>query len=200
MEKLTETITMLAEAMGQRAQAMLNPPPTADDQLSVGLGGDVPVFPPLMILLLIVAGLVLRSALPRVRICPPLLRPLFVRILLFGVALGGFFSMIGMITEELATGDTHPDFKPVKGLVKTGVFSMSRNPLYATGVVLLCPTIALLFDDLWMLVAMIGMPLYLGFVVIPAEEKLLARLFPKEFAAYAADVPRWGDPSALANL
>ena len=191
---------MLLDAMQRRGAAMFNPPKVGDDQLSVGFGGDVPVFPPLAILILIVVGLALRRVLGRVRIAPSLLKPVAVRMVILGVALAGFFSMIGLIKNELAKKDMNPDFSPVKGLVTTGVFSKSRNPLYAAGVLLLCPGIALAFDDQWMLVAMVGMPLYLGFVVIPAEEQLLGRLFPGDYAAYMEAVPRWGSPGSIFEL
>ena len=110
----------------------------------------------------------------------------------FGIAL--IIIGIGLITlarRELAhfrqpTDPGHPTSK----VVQTGVFSISRNPLYLASVIVFLG-IALTLNMLWALVTLLASIILCYYVLIIPEEKYLAARFGKEYEEYVASVHRW---------
>jgi protein-S-isoprenylcysteine O-methyltransferase Ste14 len=79
---------------------------------------------------------------------------------------------------------------PISKIVQTGVFSISRNPLYL-GIVIALSGIALVLNALWILVLLIAAMILCHFVLIAPEERYLKNKFGQEYLAYAASVRRW---------
>jgi protein-S-isoprenylcysteine O-methyltransferase Ste14 len=79
---------------------------------------------------------------------------------------------------------------PTNKLVTTGVFSVSRNPLYLGGISLLAG-IALMLNILWSLVLLVPAFVACHYLLVVPEERYLAAKFGIEYAQYAADVRRW---------
>ena len=79
---------------------------------------------------------------------------------------------------------------PTSKVVTTGVFSVSRNPLYLGGVCILVG-IALAVNLPWVLVLLLPALVACHYVLIAPEERYLAAKFGEEYAMYAASVYRW---------
>ena len=79
---------------------------------------------------------------------------------------------------------------PTSKIVQTGVFSISRNPLYL-GSVIVFLGIALTFNILWALVTLLFSIIICVYVLILPEEQYLAGKFGEEYKAYIASVHRW---------
>ena len=79
---------------------------------------------------------------------------------------------------------------PTSKLVITGVFSISRNPLYLGGVCFLIG-IALAVNLPWALVLLLPALVACHYVLIGPEERYLAARFGEEYCMYAASVHRW---------
>ena len=79
---------------------------------------------------------------------------------------------------------------PTSKVVTTGVFSISRNPLYLGGVCILAG-IALAVNLPWVLVLLLPALVACHYVLIAPEERYLAAKFGGEYAMYAASVHRW---------
>lgn len=79
---------------------------------------------------------------------------------------------------------------PTTKVVKTGVFAISRNPLYL-GSVLVLLGIALALNMLWALVMLLLSIILCHYVLIIPEEQYLAAKFGDEYKEYAASVHRW---------
>lgn len=79
---------------------------------------------------------------------------------------------------------------PTSKVVKTGVFAISRNPLYLGGVLVFLG-IALTLNMLWALVALLASIVLCLYVLIIPEERYLAAKFGEEYEEYAATVHRW---------
>jgi protein-S-isoprenylcysteine O-methyltransferase Ste14 len=79
---------------------------------------------------------------------------------------------------------------PISKIVQTGVFSISRNPLYL-GIALALSGIALVLNILWILVLLIPAMMLCHFVLIAPEERYLTNKFGEDYLAYAASVRRW---------
>ncbi|MBK8249175.1 MAG: isoprenylcysteine carboxylmethyltransferase family protein [Gemmatimonadetes bacterium] len=77
-----------------------------------------------------------------------------------------------------------------EGLVSTGFFALSRNPLYV-GNILILAGLFVIWNSPWMY--LFGAPFFLlGYrAIVAAEEAYLGRQYGSEFAAYCARVPRW---------
>lgn len=107
------------------------------------------------------------------------------------IAMGGyidFSSLVKFIRAKTTINPMHPDY--TKKLVTSGMYRVSRNPMY-----------------LGLLFLLSGWSLYLGslssFVVIPffiftitqmqirPEEKILQQRFGQEYLDYKKRVPRW---------
>ena len=80
--------------------------------------------------------------------------------------------------------------RPTTRLVTTGVFSVSRNPLYLGGVCILAG-IALALNLPWVLVLLVPALVACHYILIAPEERYLAAKFGEEYALYAASVHRW---------
>ena len=81
-------------------------------------------------------------------------------------------------------------FKPASSLVTSGIYRLTRNPMYL-GMALLQAGVALLFDSL---LALILVPVAMALIqtqVIAREEAYLERAFGDEYRAYKARVRRW---------
>lgn len=109
-----------------------------------------------------------------------------------GVALiVGGATLVVLGRRELARhGQPTDPGLPTGQLVTTGIFSVSRNPLYLGGVCILVG-IALLLDLPWVLVLLIPAIVACHYVLIAPEEEYLAANFGEAYHAYAAAVHRW---------
>ena len=79
---------------------------------------------------------------------------------------------------------------PTNKVVKTGVFAISRNPLYLGSVIVLFG-VALMLNILWALVTLLLSIIICLYVLIIPEEQYLAEKFGEEYKEYTASVHRW---------
>ena len=79
---------------------------------------------------------------------------------------------------------------PTSKLVTTGVFSLSRNPLYLGGVSFLAG-IALLLNLPWVLLLLLPALVACHYLLIVPEERYLTAKFGERYRVYAASVRRW---------
>jgi protein-S-isoprenylcysteine O-methyltransferase Ste14 len=80
--------------------------------------------------------------------------------------------------------------QPTSKIIKTGVFAISRNPLYLGAVFLFCG-VALMMQTLWTLATLLASLIVCHYVLIVPEENYLMAKFGEEYKAYTATVRRW---------
>ncbi len=80
--------------------------------------------------------------------------------------------------------------RPTTRVVTTGVFSISRNPIYL-GAACFLAGIGLAVNLPWVLVLLMPSLVACHYVLIIPEEKYLVAKFGEEYLAYAAAVHRW---------
>ncbi|MFL5624117.1 MAG: methyltransferase family protein [Ktedonobacteraceae bacterium] len=140
--------------------------------------------PPLLYAVSLLLGLWLHSLvpLPFARRRQSILGSIFV---------GAGFTMDFLAVKTMRRAHTPPSpFAPVRALVATGPFKVTRNPIYV-GFTLLYTGIALLVNTLW---PMLLLPMLLNVMrwgAIEREERYLERRFGEEYLAYKERVPRW---------
>jgi len=107
------------------------------------------------------------------------------------VMLGVGLSVAGVLSFRRAQTTLNPT-KPqeASSLVTTGIYRVTRNPMYlGLSLVLLAWTVFL--SSAWALLGPLIFVLYIGRFQIAPEERALAKLFGSEFADYQAKVRRW---------
>lgn len=81
-------------------------------------------------------------------------------------------------------------FTPASSLVTTGVFGLSRNPMY-TGMVLGLAGVALMTNQLWSWLIVVAFTLVIRYRFIEREEIQMLATFGEEFSLYQQKVRRW---------
>lgn len=79
---------------------------------------------------------------------------------------------------------------PTTSIVSTGVFSVSRNPIYL-GIACFLSGTALSFNLPWVFVLLIPSLVACHYILIAPEERYLAAKFGEEYRMYSASVHRW---------
>ncbi len=107
------------------------------------------------------------------------------------VVLAMFFLLAGAVSFRLAKTTVNP-LKPEQAtaMVDSGIFRVSRNPMYV-GFALFLVAWAVYLQSVWLLVGVILFVLYITRFQILPEERALTALFGDEFIAYQAKVRRW---------
>jgi protein-S-isoprenylcysteine O-methyltransferase Ste14 len=80
--------------------------------------------------------------------------------------------------------------KPTTEIVGSGVFSVSRNPIYLS-MVLGFVGLALTLDSIWLLLLTLPLVVILQKGVIEREERYLEQKFGEKYLRYKARVRRW---------
>ena len=107
------------------------------------------------------------------------------------VALGTFFCLAGVLSFRRARTTVNP-LKPqtASALVSSGIYRLSRNPMYL-GFALFLAAWAVFLASPWALLGVLGFILYMSRLQIAAEERALEALFGAEFSRYKSAVRRW---------
>jgi len=79
---------------------------------------------------------------------------------------------------------------PTSKIISTGVFSISRNPLYLGGVFTLAG-ISLVFNLPWVLILLLPSIVACHYILIAPEESYLAAKFGEQYQMYTKTVHRW---------
>jgi protein-S-isoprenylcysteine O-methyltransferase Ste14 len=145
------------------------------------------IAPPVVVLLAVIAmwGLSLVTS--------PLPIPAVVRLwAAVAFALAGIgFSIAGVASFKRAKTTVNPT-KPqlTSSLVTSGVYSVTRNPMYV-GLLLVLIAFAIFLSSAWAFLGPAAYFLYIARFQIAPEERALATLFGAEYAGYLTRVRRW---------
>jgi protein-S-isoprenylcysteine O-methyltransferase Ste14 len=147
------------------------------------------VFPPVILLATLAAGIILDQFLPLNLLARmPWVPRLVAGSILF--VLGASAPI--MIRRVFVSAGTNirPDM-PTTALVTSGLFAHARNPVYVGGAIALVG-VALMLDSDWTAVLLVPALLLLHYGVVLREEHYLERKFGATYLAYKAEVPRYG--------
>ena len=127
------------------------------------------------------------------RLAPLVALPSGVRLYLVVVivGIGAVFGVAGVLSFRRARTTVHPA-KPERAssLVSTGVYRITRNPMYL-GLLLFLTAWAVFLSSPWALLGVGAFVAYMYRFQIGPEERALAKLFGSEYTAYKASVRRW---------
>jgi protein-S-isoprenylcysteine O-methyltransferase Ste14 len=100
-----------------------------------------------------------------------------------------FFALVVLIQHQMNTALRSTAFAQPRQLVTSGLFAISRNPMY---VAFLIPMLSLsVYSPLTAIVAAAFYVLAMNSLIITREEEVLAASFGKTFRSYCLETPRW---------
>jgi protein-S-isoprenylcysteine O-methyltransferase Ste14 len=117
----------------------------------------------------------------------------FARVIATSVAalIGVLFFISGAVSFRRAKTTVNP-LKPesASSLVTSGIYRISRNPMYV-GLALFLVAWAVYLASPWAFLGVVAFVIYINYFQILPEERALAALFGSEFALYQSKVRRW---------
>ena len=143
------------------------------------------VRPPFVYLAAILVGSALQIAWP-LPFLPPGIAPLGAALIAVAAAL-----FASSVRQFRAAGTPVPGDSPSTAVVESGPYRFSRNPIYVA-FSLLHLGIATCSDSVWLLATLAGAIAVMALVVIPREERYMARTFGDRYLDYKRRVRRWG--------
>ena len=106
-------------------------------------------------------------------------------------AAGAACAVTGALSFRRARTTVHPARpEEASSLVSTGIYRVSRNPMYL-GLLLILIAWAVFLSSGWALLGAAAFVLYMTRFQIAPEERALSKLFSNEYASYKASVRRW---------
>lgn len=112
------------------------------------------------------------------------------------VAIGTILFVVALLVIARAKKDfkkhkqnTGPG-KETTVLIQDGVFKYSRNPLYLM-VVIMAPALGFLFDNMWLIMAVVPLLLSLNYFFVIPEERYLEEKFGDEYGEYRKNTRKW---------
>ena len=148
---------------------------------------ELKIPPPVVAALLAVAMWGIAFVAPLVEV-PTLLR---VCVAIAIALAGGVFSLAGIMSFRRARTTVNP-MKPeaATSLVSSGIYRITRNPMYV-GLLFVLVAWAAFLSSAWSLLGPLAFLLYISHFQIRPEERVLSELFSAEYSAYKARVRRW---------
>ncbi len=107
------------------------------------------------------------------------------------MAIGVFFDLSGLLIFRKAKTTVNP-LKPQKSsaLVNTGVYKITRNPMYV-GLLFILSAWCIYLDSPAAMIGIVGFIFYIHVFQILPEERMLTTLFGEEYREYQSKVRRW---------
>lgn len=106
-------------------------------------------------------------------------------------SIGAFFCVAGVVSFRRAKTTVNP-LKPetASSLVSSGIYQVSRNPMYV-GFALFLVALAVYLSSPLELLGVVAFVLYINRFQIHPEERALSALFGSEFDLYKKSVRKW---------
>ena len=144
------------------------------------------VRPPIMLLLAFLLGLLADWLYP-LKFVPAAVPNVLLGSFIF---IDGFALVVWAITTIRAAGTHVQTTQPTTAIVAEGPYRFSRNPIYL-GMFLGLIGLAIAFNTIWILVALLAFYAVIRYGVIAREEAYLTRKFGDVYRGYQAQVRRW---------
>ncbi|WP_241242405.1 isoprenylcysteine carboxylmethyltransferase family protein [Thalassotalea sp. G2M2-11] len=107
------------------------------------------------------------------------------------VTIGAVLTIVGVVAFKRAQTTVNP-IKPETSsvLVNTGIYRLTRNPMYV-GMALTLTGWAFFLHNPLSLIFVVAFIVYMTYFQIKPEEKMLKALFKQQYVEYCAKVKRW---------
>jgi protein-S-isoprenylcysteine O-methyltransferase Ste14 len=158
----------------------------SDEMNDISDHAHVVIRPPIALMLAIAAGLALDRFAPLPWI-PAELPAVWAgaAVCVIGLAL-----LIWAAVTMTRAGSNVPTNQPTTAIVESGPYGFTRNPIYL-GMFTAMVGLAVAFNTLWLLVALVVFALVIRYGVVAREEAYLGRKFGDAYLGYRSRVRRW---------
>ncbi len=146
---------------------------------------NVKILPPIVLAVALGLSIPIGIVLPTQLLPAEAVVPLGLGIVAFSV-----FLVVAAVRELKREKTAFDVRKPTSAIVRTGVFRLTRNPIYLS-MMLLYVGLSLLVNSPWMLLLAIPTGSALCLAAIKPEERYLEAKFGNAYRDYRAAVPRW---------
>ena len=150
-------------------------------------GADVHFPPPLVFVIALLAGVLLRYAWMPLRLPASRAVGIVAGLMLIGAAIALTVSARILMVR---TGQSPAPWKPSPELIAQGPYHLTRNPMYV-GLTLLTVGLGLALDSLWVSLLAIPALMVVHFIAVLPEERYLSRKFGDEYVRYLRRVRRY---------
>jgi protein-S-isoprenylcysteine O-methyltransferase Ste14 len=106
------------------------------------------------------------------------------------IIIAGLFFSFPSMRQFVKTKNTIVTIKPANSLQTTGIYSVTRNPMYIS-LLLFYTGLAFMIGNWWNIILLPLLFLFIQQYVIGREEKYLTRKFGNEYTDYRQRVRRW---------
>ena len=142
--------------------------------------------PPLVFLGALVVGVILNIVWPLPFLSDGRIGDLFGLI----VALNGAALAFWALRTMLGAGEQPDPGAPTRKIIKDGPFARTRNPIYLS-FALFDLGVALLLNNLWIILALALLMVYVDIGIVRREERYLEQEFGDDYLEYKQSVRRW---------
>ena len=112
------------------------------------------------------------------------------RVIAVVLIIAGLIIDVLAIRQFIRTKNTFATMKPATSLQTTGIYAISRNPMYLS-LLLLYTAIALLVGNWWTMMLIPVLVAVVTVFIIRLEERYLERAFGNDYLEYKQRVRRW---------
>jgi protein-S-isoprenylcysteine O-methyltransferase Ste14 len=106
------------------------------------------------------------------------------------IIITGLFFNIPAGRQFIKSKNTVITIKPATSLQTSGIYSVSRNPMYL-GLLIIYLGMALIFGNWWTLILFPVLIVLINYFIILPEERYLIRAFGNSYSDYKQNVRRW---------
>ncbi len=148
---------------------------------------ELKIPPPLIAALMVLGMLLTRSYFPRFGLPQAMVNLFAVAVVVIAIIFGAM--ALSAFRKHQTTINPHKP-QQANNLVTSGVFGVTRNPMYVA-LILLVGAVGLYLQHTGFVLFALVLAVYLHFFQIKPEERLLQEKFREEYSTYMSKVPRW---------
>ena len=150
-------------------------------------GPGVYIPPPLFYVLTFIAALFIQKKLP---VSDHLFHLFIVKIIGVLLLILALIFLVKSLRQFFLTKNTVILIKPASSLQKTGIYSVTRNPMYL-GLVILYLAITCFIGNWWNIILLPALLILIQAYIIKREEEYLMSEFGQEYEEYRKKTRRW---------
>ncbi len=158
-----------------------------NNQINKSKGPGVYIPPPLIYLLIFIASVFIQKRIP---ISEALFQTIIIKIAGVIFLVTALFFLLRSLRQFFLTKNTVILIKPATSLQTTGIYAITRNPMYI-GLSFVYLGITCLIGNWWNIILFPILFLIIQEFIIKREEKYLELEFGQQYAEYKRNVRRW---------
>jgi protein-S-isoprenylcysteine O-methyltransferase Ste14 len=158
-----------------------------NNQINISKGPGVHIPPPLFYIIIFIASVLIQKQIP---IADSLFQKVTFKIIGVIFIIASSFFLARSLMQFFQSKNTVVLIKPATTLQTTGIYEISRNPMYV-GLILLYLGITCFIGNWWNIIFLPVLMLIMQSYVIKREEKYLDLEFGQQYTDYRKRVRRW---------